>query len=361
MPLRLDDTVQRYLLSTTSRVVGEFASEHLLITHAWPGKYSVRGSSRWEPGPASRTTFVASFRTPPIERAPGVIVPDYSYVGDILIPILSLLFGKRFDQHGLIEGSGRFLIPDLSHFDNLCNPRLPQNSHSVREDYPTPLDLREFRRIMPLWATDPPVIDARFFNTFSSAAKFYHQALVNFDSDPEVAYLHLITAGEIVSNFRAFDPESLLDEQTRLHLASIRGGLTDGDAIARHLHGRLRQIKRRFRLTLEQLVDSDFFSRSECTQAYGRLEASNFSKRIAAAYDLRSQYVHSGESFGDYVRAHGETNAEVQKGLPRHHNRDLAKTLQLAPTLIGMERIVRYCLLRLAEEVRAYWNPAQPD
>jgi hypothetical protein len=268
MSLRLDDTVQRYLLSTTSRMIGEFELDGLYITHAWPGRFNQQGPARSDLGPASRNTFVVSFKTERTPKAAGAMIPDYSYFGDRIASILSLLFGKRFDQHGLLEGSGLFQIPDLSHFATFCIPALPHNSHAVRVDYPVPLNLGEIQRIVRLWGTPAP--DPRFLHTFYGAATFYHQAIENFDRDPEVAYLHLITAGEILSNFTHFETDELLDEQTKTHLQTIRSDVKNGDKIARQLSGRMRQIKRRFIQTILRLVDDEFFTRSECTQSYGR-------------------------------------------------------------------------------------------
>jgi hypothetical protein len=40
---------------------------------------------------------------------------------------------------------------------------------------------------------------------------------------------------------------------------------------------------------------------------------------------------------------------EVQPGTPHVEDAKLAKLLQLAPTYIGLERVIRYCLIRFAE------------
>jgi hypothetical protein len=57
MSLRLDDTVQRYLISTTSRLVGEYEAEGVLITHVWRSRYDPVAAARWEPGPTLRSTL----------------------------------------------------------------------------------------------------------------------------------------------------------------------------------------------------------------------------------------------------------------------------------------------------------------
>jgi len=71
---------------------------------------------------------------------------------------------------------------------------------------------------------------------------------------------------------------------------------------------------------------------------------------MLAAYDLRSKYVHTGQPFGSWVRPRGQTIEEVQVGRPVVTSADLAKTLADAPTLVGLERVLRYALLRFASE-----------
>jgi len=80
--LRPDETVQKLLISTTSRFLAEFDEPHILIAHAWPASSIRSPVPRSVEGPASRNAFMAVIRTEPHEKALGVIVPDYSWVGD---------------------------------------------------------------------------------------------------------------------------------------------------------------------------------------------------------------------------------------------------------------------------------------
>ncbi|MFD1985444.1 hypothetical protein ACFSOZ_23310 [Mesorhizobium newzealandense] len=126
-------------------------------------------------------------------------------------------------------------------------------------------------------------------------------------------------------------------------------GLADGGAAARLLRSRLYQVKRRFRHVLNSFLDSDFFGRTEAQHDYGQLKHENIGNRLGAAYDLRSKYVHSGESYGRWI-APERTNDEVQIGHPVVADAAFARALHMAPTFIGLERIMRYCLLRFAEK-----------
>lgn len=355
--LRPDETLQKALLSTTSRFSGEYETDTVLLAHAWPASYDQSAWNRLMDGSASRSAFVFAFRTRPVEKVAGTQVSDHSPTGDIVASYLSVLYGKRFDHHGLLEGSGFFQVPDLTQFASLFVSSLPHNSHALRADYPIPLDLREFERLTPLLNAE--LLSPDFVQTFKGSAKFYLQALQNFEREPEVAYLHLITASEILSSFYDYDKDALLDEQTKTNLAAIRDQLPDGVAVAKQIAGNLFIIKKRFVQTITSLVDTAFFDRSESKEQHARLSSDSFGKAVGAAYDLRSKYVHTGIPFGRWVSLHlAGRNIEVQLGKPVVTDQELGKILAHAPTLVGLERIVRYCLLRFAEENGGYIGTA---
>lgn len=340
MPLKPDQNLQKNLLSTTAHMVGEFERDSVLISHAWARPMNANANT----ASASRTTLLLAVQTQPDPEAPKFIIPDYSYIGEQVVHLLSVLFGKRFDNHGLTEGAGLYRLPDLSALSSFGSPALPINSNAPRADFGVPLDLAEVERICPLFFNSDLHAAAR--RTFTTAAKFYSQALRNFETDPEVAYLHLITVGEILAEGHEFPVEETLDAKTRHFLGRIEGEIAEGEAIARHFHGRLRSIRRRFVLNLSRLVDAPFFARKEASDAFLALKEACFVKALLAAYDLRSKYVHTGQPFGTWVRPRGQIVEEIQVGKPIVDSKDLAKALADAPTLIGLERVIRYAILR---------------
>jgi len=357
--LRPNATTQKALVSTTSRMVGEYDADGILVTHAWPDFYDQAAMSRMVTGLAPRSALVCVFETSPTDTEAGSPVPDYSSTGFRICSYLSLLFGKRFDHHGMIEHSGFFHVPDLAQFAELSDRSLPHNSDAPRVDFGIPLDLTEVVRIRNLLTSQE--LDQRFLRIFQSACKFYLRSLQNAEHDPEVAYLHLVTAGEILSSWFEFQKEALLDDQTAGIVSRIRTASSDGPELADSVLTRLLQLKKRFVCTLLRLVDSEFFGRSE---AFGRLpgfEAGTFPSVVAAAYDLRSRYVHTGIPFGTWVSLRiGGLNNELQVGKPVVNDSDFGKMLAAAPTYIGLERILRYCLLRFSAMNGAYVTPRAP-
>ena len=356
MTLHPSETTQKALISTTSRLVGEYEKSGALITHAWPSSSDPSMPNRMMEGPTSRSAYMFVFNTEPTDKK-TVIIPNYSPMGELICSYLAVLFGKRFDSHGLLESNGFFNIPDLTQFGQFCNQHLPQNSHAERVDFPVPLNLVEFSRIERLLLDE--TIDSKFLSTFQGASKFYLLALQNAEHNPEVAYLHLITAGEILSNFYTYKKDQLLDDETKKVLTRIRSELSDGKKAARFISGKLLQVKRRFVKTILQYIDSDFFQRSESREPSGGFKEASFECAVSAAYDLRSKYVHTGIPFGNWVsQSFGPQRCEMIWGNPVVEDKDLGKILAKAPTYLGLERVIRYCLLCFAQSNGAYVEPS---
>lgn len=338
--------VQKLLVSTTSRFIGELDLDGIFMSHASRGLGDAQAWARLGESPVSRSAYVLSFRTPPQEEPmPGVVIPSYEHVGETVCAYLSVLYGKRFDFHGSLESSGFFGLPELRQYASFCRPWLPQNSHEERVDHGVPLNLDEARRILPLLNGTAESTDA---SAFRAASKFYLQALQTVEHDPEVAYLALITAGEIVANAVDIDVEDLRPQEINNALRRVAVELHEGEQIARLLGGQMRQIKRRFAAVICCLVDERFFACPDPERNFRALQPPEFQKRIAAAYDLRSRYVHGGVSFGGWIAPRGKDNAEIQSGKPIVEDKEFGRILTRAPTYVGLERTIRYSLLRFA-------------
>jgi hypothetical protein len=347
MTLRPSQTLHTAIISTTSRLVGEYEALDLLIMHASPDFRNASGLARIMEGASSRNAFMCVFRTPPDTTPVGTPHPDYSPLAENLTHLLSVLFGKRFDNHGLVQTGGSFRLPDLSQYTQFARPSFPHNSHNPRVDFQIPLNLEQVARLEPMLkagSADCPL--ARLFQT---AAKFYCLALRSFESDSEIAYLHLITALEILSSADERPNHEFLDEVTRGYLATIRQELECGKRIANHLESRMRQIKKRFVDFVVSSITQEFFSRTENLCSEGRFELTLFPRTVAAAYDLRSKYVHTGVPFGALVGIDaGTSNQELRTVPALTQDKELARILKIAPTLVGLARIARCCLLKFA-------------
>jgi len=348
--LRPQPRINKYLLSSSAKIYGIYESDDLLISHALPDLMNTQPGRRApEEGPTYRTYFVASFENAePAETGENArsAVPNFHWFGDFLAVSLAIFFGKRFEHHGLIETQGFFCMPSITAREIVAY-ELPQFNSTPRADYGNDLNLTRLCEVAPLLMNQANETDLRAFFT---AGRFYLRALHMLEEQPEAAYLDLVTVGEVLSNQYAYTEDELFDQQMRALLAKINTLLDPADA--NQIRKRLFQVKRRYVLTLKKLVSEDFFKVSESKAEYGRLRKEDFEKNISASYDLRSRYVHMGTSFGSSVTLLRSEFAEraVVISKPHDDDKDFEKILWRAPTLLGLERIMRRALLQFLNE-----------
>lgn len=343
-----DPLVQRVLISGACQFSGEYAAPGVSLHHASPRpRADGRPTAGW--GPGTRGAFVLSFLAPVPDRAAGVVIPEYDAGGDHLVMLMALLYGKRFDAHGALVNCGFFGLPDLESFHRPIDRRLPFHSDKPRRDLPCELSLAHIGRFAPMFAYEgePDAAMAASMTAFIAAGKAYLRAVQICEDDPENAYLGLITAGEIISNQLMADKDVPLDEEMLKLVERVRE-LPDSDGLVASIRRRLFQVKRKFLDAICGLIEQSFYSGSDSEREFGKLQEVDLRRRLGCAYDLRSQYVHSGASFGPWIHPSRTGCDEVQLGRLNVRGGAFAKALALAPTLIGLERIMRHALLQFA-------------
>jgi hypothetical protein len=339
--------VQKALISSPAEFVGQFSHAGLLIAHASPTSPRQVNTHWYGEGTVHARCFLAAvFETPPLppsENENPRLIPSYAWVGDTLCMLLAVLFGKRIDDHGFLERHGMFSLPRIEALSPIFYREFPFNSNQARADLGIPLNLVEVGRLGGLLDSTPHDPDA--FEVLLRATRFYLRAIRSFQDDPELAFLDLITCGEVLAGSFHFGDDELYDPATHSLLNEMRATCPGGDKKVDALKGRLRQAKRRFVLSLLELLDESFFSRTEAKEDWCRLTRDGIEKRLKAAYDLRSYYLHEGLPFAQQM-IHLKCLNEVPVGQSVLTNREWAIALDHAPSFLGMERIVRYCLLR---------------
>ncbi len=353
-----DPRIHRFLISTTSRFTGEYDSEEIRLDHAWPTGDPHRLRVGLKPNPHSRNYFVLSVVIEPPEKK-SIVIPNYTPLGEQVCAASSVFYGKRFDCHGLLVSRQAFYLPNFGPNEPTTYYTAAPYSHQPRKDLEIPLKLDKFGAVAPLFTDES--LNEKFRRIFFAAGRFYVRALQIFDREPEFAYLDLITCGEILANFFDNAPVELYDEATKTTFERISAEMVSGNEVVRQLQGRMLQIKRRYILTIGRLLTDAFFCVSECTESYGQLRRGDTDKRLKAAYDLRSQYVHTGINFGQWTHPQGGILNEVPLGEPVVDSKEFRKAISCAPTFFGLERIMRYCLLRFLHLNGVPIHPALDD
>jgi len=288
-----------------------------------------------------------------------IVLPDYSYFGEFLAVHLSILYGKHFQSHGLLESGGSFRVPEKLDLSPTSLFSLPPFNHSPRKCVPTTLNLCEVSRIRPVLDRSSTENDAG--RILFTAGRFYNRALTEMEELPELAYLDLITCGEIISNERDVAEERLYDDELKELLQCIEQGIPGGSKKADSVRARLYQVRRRFAAALSDLLDDYFFRHYESREEFCALKKNGIDGTLKAAYDLRSRYVHTGIQFGGWVRPHAHFSDEIMMGTPVLDDTELKKILVEAPSLCGLERIMRYALLKIANEAGAILTDLYED
>lgn len=342
--LKRDKSLHKFLISTSAKVVGEYESENVSIGLSFPIDTSLFPI---QDSPFSRTFMVVTISIPP-NSGELVLGGNQSYYGEIFSVLFSILLGKEFKFHGLLESYGSHRLPNMNIEPNPIYT-LPFYNSSPRKDLEIPLDIGNFKLIEP-FLIESPTISSEFRKKILAAGKFYNRAIRIFPQEPELAFLDLITSGEIISSFydKSFTDEEMYDKQLLDYFKKIET-LEKGESITKNIKKRLYQVKRKFTTSLLKNLNEEFFLKSETIHGLGKITKESSETKIKASYDLRSLYVHEGLEFGFYVTPDKGYHNEIVIFEPAPHVLEPKATKAISNSLsfLGLERMIRFSLLSL--------------
>ena len=336
--------ITKLLLSTPSHFVGQYENDVFRIVNANENArvnvYTPKADER-----IYREYIEITVATPEYKKD-TIVIPDYSQIGENFCIALSVLFGKRFDSHGLIQQHGWPYVPSVESSHQIYNKNLSFNSVNKRADYQIGLCLENIKYIEHvLFEHDGDNADAH--STFWYAGRYYIQAIRIVEESPELAFLSLITAGEILASHFKYPIEELLDENTKQLLKQLKGLGKDGEKLHKKVSSKLMGISEAFCKFIIDCLDSDFFNRTEAKHEFQKLSESDIKQRLKAAYNLRSKNVHAGKLPSSWMAVNYlRDNEEVIHSNPVIEDKDMQKSIKRSPTFIGMERIIRYSLIK---------------
>jgi hypothetical protein len=350
------------LLSSPTRFVGEYASEKLLITHAWPQFEGQSLPPATAEDPYTTYFYAVSFDSslvtgdedrPRLQPGQIVIRRGYRAFAERTCVVLSILFGKRFEHHGLFQGLGHYWMPELDR----PSPRLlygnaPFNN-SPRVDYPVELNFAQFARLSGLLETGLAAKHDPDTDRFFAASRFYLRALRTVEDEPELSFMDLVTAGEVLAGAYEYTDDELFQRKTLAYFGRICEEMDGGQSVARFMRGQMRQIKKRYVLTLTRLLRPSIFAQVETESPWGTpllMEPGSIGNRLGASYNLRSKYVHTGADLREWLLPFGNQTTEIIHGRPVMKDEELSRLLGRSPTWVGMERIIRCSILSFCSE-----------
>ena len=354
MVLSLDPHVNRFLISTPSRLVGVLNTPTLRLQSVFP-ENPAEFEASLSVGPYSRDYYMISVRVPDDSSEPGdFAVPittlqngekiyHHSIVPTMVTDLASIWFGKRFDYHGALFLQGVARLPDLSSSIPISHRGFAPYNHLLRSDLAIELSLDSLTPVLCFLLKRQPEEELA---TFWTATRFYARALRAFETDPEAAFFHLIIALEVIAAKINVPDDDLYDDQAKQDLEAIKKEC--GDDVESRVRKRYYQLRRRVVYAAKELVNDVFFDKSQAREGM-RLDRDNLEKCVKAAYDLRSKYAHAGASFGIWLA--GLHDAEIQVGqpiLPDSQGQELQRILANIPTFVGLERLIRFIVLCFA-------------
>lgn len=342
---RPNESIGRFLMSTPSRLVGEFECSGILVTHVFPNLLNkTQLQSQFSENLYSRSYYVISTAVEKSKESTGKIEPKFA--PDMIVDLASVWFGKRFDFHGWIENLGTFWMPYGTELSPTRMSHLGAYNHKPRKDLEISLNLKQLSSPFELLLLNEPQSK---LGAFWKAASFYARALRAYENDSEVAFLHLITAIEIIASVLDFPENELYDAQSLADLKAIEEDVPKGKSVAKRVRAYMLQLSKKVNLAASELTNDTFFAGSESGHKEFALTKVNLGAAVQAAYDVRSSYVHSGVRFSMWLDPLVMQN-EIQIGKPvlPVSEKELAKSLSKIPTFLGLERLVRYMILRFA-------------
>ena len=280
-------------------------------------------------------------------------------LADRIVAWMSVVFGKQFTRPVFTQVNGNWEQPTNFQPEKIWNRELPFYSGNPRVDEGEKLDLRSLG-VLENIVYSTSIVSKRL----NTAAEFYSNALRSWFTDPERAYLDLITAGECLTDLHSFDWNDLADDESKRLVAALRN--TANESLARFYEGRATFIASRYVSTLLKDLPDSFLSTTEyAMDAENRFTAETLSKALKKSYHLRSVFVHDGAEFGTYTsilaaRARAEMWHDFDGSIKRYGHSEadgasklisskLLREIGKAATFIGLERITRAAIIRLCK------------
>jgi len=165
------------------------------------------------------------------------------------------------------------------------------------------------------WLSQVENLESKYHQKFMLAVKMYHQALQAIEEQPDLAYLSLVSAIEVLCQDTKINKPSLGEGGSNKELVKLLNQIEDENLrnkISKAIVDKDRFISKRFVAFIIENIEDDFWDEPGRPQN-GRVEPSGLPKLLAKIYDQRSRTLHNGEPFPVYVMdAPREMDGEIE-------------------------------------------------
>jgi hypothetical protein len=343
--LKTPKHIHRFLFSSPAHFVGEVETNDYLLTPAFPS-FTKGMEVFYVDGPGRRSFFTVTLRIEEegvADKKKSTVRHSYDSVAETLAGLLSAFYGKLITNQGYLDFGDISAVPRLDFNHTVDYALFPFNSRPRRATGLKDLNLAHSSHFISAFISNS---SAEAWGPISNGAAFYQQALSLFSERPHLSFALLLSALECLLPLGKYDEGDLYDPKLLADLAVIEAKVEGGAEIVKRLKSRMFQIRRKCAMFIRTRLDEQFYSTTESDPNYPKLKPSDTEKRIQAAYDLRSRFMHTGKSHGVWVDTFKHVGAEFIIGDPVIADSELKKLIVDSVTLSGLERVVQYCLFR---------------
>ncbi|MCD4785155.1 MAG: hypothetical protein K8T10_15170 [Candidatus Eremiobacteraeota bacterium] len=195
-------------------------------------------------------------------------------------------------------------------------------------------------------------LDGRFHQRYILAVRLYHKAIQMIEEEPDLAYLNLVSAIEVLCQKTDIEPISLFEVNPKL--AKVLEKVEDLDLRREIEEAALKRqgfIRRRFVAFILKHVEDSFWKEEKRPEpCYGRIEPEKLEELLKRIYDQRSKTLHNGEPFPPSIFDAPVMGAEIHFSLGMSKGEKKWEPKDYIPNLIFFERLVNHVLKNFLEK-----------
>jgi hypothetical protein len=249
-------------------------------------------------------------------------------IADELVALASLFLRRRFKHGSIVRMNDRPIL--LSRSKRWIDRPLVAGQSNLAE--------------LPEWLKLVEALDSNYHQRFILAVRLYHRALLLIEEQPDIAYLNLVSAIEVLCHDADIGEVTLSDLD--LKIAKLVGSVENKDLrnnIEQTILKREQFIRRRFVTFILNHIEDDFWTGEERPKQ-GRIKPEELPDLLKRIYDQRSRTLHDGEPFPPSVFAPPLMGAEIDFSLGMTVGEKKWEPKDFIPHPYFFERLVNHVL-----------------